>query len=84
MLVSDASVLGAIAQTLRFGFPGGYGDDVAAELGLTWDRWFVSRYAGNPVVAAQAMADYLDRLAQRLGDERVQEVILQSSKGGVK
>lgn len=77
--MSNSLVLGAISEALRTGFRGSYGDDIAAELGLSLDRWCVSRYAGNPAVAAHAMADYLDRLAHRLGDERVQVLLAELS-----
>lgn len=77
----EPEVLRVIAAALRVGFHQPYSDHLAAELGLTWDRWFVSRYAGNPGVAAQAMGMWLDTLADRLADERVQ--ILLAELAGV-
>ena len=77
----EAQILRVISSALNNGFHQPYSDELAAELGLTWDRWFVSRYAGNPGIAAQAMGDYLERLAQRLADERIQ--ILLADLAGV-
>ena len=68
----EIDVLRAIAQVLRHGNPFHYSDEVASALGLTWDRWYNKSYAGYPEVAGPAMANFLDSLARRLGDERVQ------------
>lgn len=75
--MSDIEILCAISGALRTGFQNQYTDAVAAELGLTWDRWFVSRYAGNPAIAAPAMADFLDGLVNRLVKENVQVALAQ-------
>ena len=75
----EAQILRVISSALKNGFHQPYSDELAAELGLTWDRWFVSRYAGNPGIASEAMADYLLRLSLRLGCGRVQQLLAEES-----
>lgn len=76
----EAETLRVIAAAMRGGFHLPYGDEIAEQLGLSWDRWFVSRYAGNPGIAAQAMGEYLERLAQRLADDRIQILLAELAR----
>ena len=71
----EPEVLRVIAAAIRSGCHWPYGDEIADELGLTWDRWDVERYAGNPVIATAAMGLYLERLSFCLGDKRIQALL---------
>lgn len=65
----DAEKLQAIAALIRAGNALSPPSQALVEaLDLTTDRWFVSRYAGNPAVLGGAVADYLNDLAQRVGE----------------
>ena len=75
----EAETLRVIAAAMRGGFHLPYGDEIAEQLGLSWDRWDVGRYAGNPAIASAAMADYLLRLSLRLGYGRVQKLLAEES-----
>lgn len=76
--MTDSEKLQAIAALIRSGdgLPQP-SEAVAQAFGLVSDRWVVSLYSGTPAVCGRVLADYLDDLAQRLADERVQLALVE-------